>query len=88
MDEAGEAKVSAVLAKLSPEDRQLAESQRFCAVMSRERLGRMGTPIKLDIKGQAVFVCCKGCKPKALKNPDVTLAKVAEMKSHNQAAQP
>ena len=83
-----EAKISAVLVKLSPEDRQLAESQKFCAVMNHERLGGMGAPLKLDIKGQPVFVCCKGCKTKALKNPDETLEKVAAMKTNNGAVHP
>lgn len=86
-DPALETKVSTGLAKLSSEDRALAEAQKFCAVMSRERLGGMGVPLKLDIKGQTVFVCCKGCRTKALKHPDETLAKVAEMKSKNAASQ-
>lgn len=85
-DEAVEAKVSSILGKLSPEDRQLAESQRFCAVMNHQRLGGMGAPLKLDIKGQPVFLCCKGCRAKALKKPDETLAKAAELKTMNPAA--
>ena len=86
-DSAAEAEIEATLSKLSPEDQALAKSQKFCAVMSDERLGTMGAPLKLDIKGQAVFVCCKGCSKKALNNPDETLAKVAAMKSAN-ATQP
>ena len=83
-DEVKEKKISTAMAKLSSEDRQLAESQKYCAVMSRERLGAMGQPIKLEIKGESVFVCCSGCKAKALKNPDDTLAKVAALKAGNQ----
>lgn len=86
VDEGVEAKVSSVLGKLSPEDRQLAESQRFCAVMNHQRLGGMGAPLKLDIKGQPVFLCCKGCRAKALKKPEETLAKAAELKTKNTAA--
>ena len=74
--------------KLGPEDLQLAKSQKYCAVMAKERLGAMGTPIKLDIKGKPVFVCCKGCEKKALKSPDETLAKVAAMKANNETVQP
>ena len=85
-DEAVEAKVAAELAKLSAEDRQLAETQKFCAVMNRERLGSMGAPIKFEIKGEPVFVCCSGCKTKALKNPDATLAKIEALKSADKAA--
>lgn len=68
------------LAKLSSEDRSLAEAQGYCAV-SEEPLGSMGPPIKLIISDQPVFVCCKGCDKKAKSNPDATLAKVAELKS-------
>lgn len=81
-------KVSATLAKLSPEDRQLAEAQKFCAVMNQNQLGSMGTPLKLEIKGERVFLCCAGCKTKALKNPDKTLAKVAELKAANAQPKP
>ncbi len=85
--EAADPKVSAALAKLSLEDRQIAEVQKFCAVMNQKKLGSMGTPLKLEIKGEPVFLCCTGCKTKALKNPDETLAKVAALKDGNKAAQ-
>ena len=49
-----------------------------------ERLGSMGPPLKLDIDGQPVFVCCAGCKKKALADPKATLAKVAELKAKKQ----
>jgi hypothetical protein len=47
----------------------------------------MGAPLKLDVKGQPVFVCCAGCKSKALKNPDETLATVAKLKAENSGSQ-
>ncbi len=68
-------------AKLSATDLALVEAQEWCVISSEERLGAMGAPIKLDIKGQPVFVCCKGCQPKALREADATLAKVAELKA-------
>ena len=68
------------LAKLSDEDRLSATAQGFCAVTS-EPLGSMGVPLKLSIKDQTIWVCCKGCEKKALANPDQTLAKVAELKA-------
>jgi hypothetical protein len=77
---AEEAALADNLAKLSPEDRKLAEAQRFCAVQDEDRLGSMGTPLKLMIKGQPVFLCCKGCRKQALADPDATLAKVEELK--------
>ncbi len=79
----GESDVALAMAKLSPEDRREVEAQKFCAVMNTSLLGSMGTPLKLDVKGQSVFVCCAGCKSKALKNPDETLATVAKLKAEN-----
>jgi len=35
----------------------------------------MGPPIKVVIEGQPVFLCCGGCKTKALAEPEATLAK-------------
>lgn len=73
--------VAAERAKLDPADRALVEAQEWCVVQTGERLGSMGPPLKLDIKGQPVFVCCKGCKRKAEADPDKTLATVAELKA-------
>jgi hypothetical protein len=33
------------------------------------------------LKGQPVFVCCKGCVEDAQENPDQTLAKAAALKA-------
>ena len=79
----GESDVALAMAELSPEDRKEAEAQKFCAVMNTSLLGSMGAPLKLDVKGQPVFVCCAGCKSKALKNPDETLATVTKLKAEN-----
>lgn len=72
--------VTAERVELSPEDRALVDAQEWCVVSTDERLGSMGPPLKLDINGQVVFVCCKGCKRKAEADPDKTLAKLAELK--------
>ncbi len=69
-----EAKIKAVLAKMSPNDRRIVETQKFCVVLSQSRLGSMGTPIKLEIEDRTVFLCCMGCREKALSNPTTTLA--------------
>jgi hypothetical protein len=82
-DNSADADVAAAMAELSPEDRKEAEAQKFCAVMDTNLLGSMGVPLKLDVNGQAVFVCCAGCKSKALKNADATLATVARLKADN-----
>ena len=71
--------IGAALAKLNAEDRHAAEAQEFCPIMTTKRLGAMGAPIKVVIKGRPVFVCCKGCAKKALANPDKALARVAEL---------
>jgi hypothetical protein len=81
----GAEKVAAERAKLSPEDRALVEAQEWCVIQTDERLGSMGPPIKLDIKGQPVFVCCKGCQKKAESDPDATLAKVEQLKARARA---
>jgi Cu(I)/Ag(I) efflux system membrane fusion protein len=81
-DDAGQAQESSqdpevveALAELSPEDRSLAERQKICPVTG-ELLGSMGAPIKVDVNGKPVFICCEGCKEKLLKKPDEYLAKL------------
>jgi hypothetical protein len=80
-----DAKIKAALAKLSAADRTLAEQQRFCAVLTSSPLGSMGAPIKVMLDGQAVFVCCEGCREEALTDPKATLAKVQELKEASAA---
>lgn len=76
-----DSRVTATLAQLSETDRPLAEAQAFCAVQTHERLGSMGVPLKLDVQGKPVFVCCKGCEKKALSDPQATLARVEQLKA-------
>lgn len=80
-----EVEVAAERAKLDPADRAQVEAQEWCAVSTEGRLGSMGPPYKLDIKGQPVFLCCKGCRRKAEADPDKTLAAVAELKAKKTA---
>ena len=63
------------LAALSPEDAQSARQQHICPV-SGEMLGAMGTPVKVEVKGRVVWLCCAGCKDKLLADPDKYLAKL------------
>ncbi len=76
-----EAVIRAALDKLDPEDRKLAEAQKFCSVHTENRLGSMGEPVKLTLKGQPVFLCCKSCKAKAEREPDKSLANVEALKA-------
>jgi len=66
------------LAKLSDEDRALAEQQKTCPI-GKGALGAMGVPVKLTIKDQSFFICCDHCKASAEKTPDETLEKVAAL---------
>jgi hypothetical protein len=77
--------IDTAIAELSPEDQVAARAQRFCAYADDSLLGSMGAPFKLMINDQAVFLCCEGCKSQALKDPEATLAKVADMKAKVQA---
>jgi Cu(I)/Ag(I) efflux system membrane fusion protein len=70
-------RVAAALASLSPEDRRQAESQEICPV-TEMRLGSMGTPLKVDVRGTPIFICCGGCRQNLLAEPDRYLAKLAE----------
>ncbi|MDB5306816.1 MAG: putative Co/Zn/Cd efflux system rane fusion protein [Gemmataceae bacterium] len=74
-----DAKVTAALAKLAPDDRTLAESQVWCPVQ-RDRLGIMGTPEKLALGGKILFVCCPVCRPTAEADPAEMFTRVEEMK--------
>ena len=63
------------LAKLAPEDAAAAERQHICPV-SGEMLGTMGTPLKVHVKDQDVWICCEGCKDQLITDPDTYLAKL------------
>jgi hypothetical protein len=83
-----EAEARAGLAELPPADRKQAEAQKFCAVQTENLLGSMGVPVKVLVKGQPVFLCCKGCRKKALADPDRTLARVDELRRKNAGKAP
>jgi len=63
------------LAKLTEEDRLLAEKQEICFV-GGEALGSMGTPEKVDVDGTPIFICCKSCEREILNNKEKYLAMV------------
>ena len=67
--------VRAALAGLSPSDRESADRQRVCPV-SGEPLGSMGEPIKLDVEGREVWICCAGCEDALRKDPEQYFAKL------------
>jgi Cu(I)/Ag(I) efflux system membrane fusion protein len=69
------AEIEAALAELTPEDRALAEKQKVCPI-SGDPLGSMGAPIKINVQGHDVFVCCEGCKDPVLQEPENYLEKL------------
>ncbi len=71
-DDAG---VEEVFKQLSPEDRKVAEGQVYCPIL-KTRLGTMGVPVKVVLKGRSVFLCCPLCVNKAKANERRTLDKV------------
>ncbi len=64
--------------KLLPEADQAAALEQKICPSTGENLGSMGMPIKVDAKGQSVFICCEGCKEDVEKNPDAVLAKLGK----------
>ncbi len=83
-----DATLTAALSMLSAEDRKVADSQRFCPVLKTNRLGSMGTPVKLMIDGQPVFLCCEGCRTDAMKDPQQTLKILTESPTHSESGAP
>ena len=77
-----EAEIKTARAKLDPGDLKLADAQNVCPI-SGERLGSMGKPFKLTLKGRPVFLCCKGCTKDAQKEPDKMVEKVKKLKAKN-----
>jgi len=71
-------KMKAALAEFSPEDAASAEKQHICPV-SDEMLGAMGAPIKIDVDGQQVWICCEGCRDPLLEDPAKYLAKLENL---------
>jgi len=79
-----EAAIKAALGTLSEIDREMAETQKFCAVAANSRLGSMGAPVKIEVKdkdgdAQTVWLCCKGCEKQARADEPKTAARGAEL---------
>ena len=75
-----ETKITEALSALSPQDQKLAAAQRFCPVMTYDRLGSMGTPVKMMVGGKPVFLCCEACQDEANADPTKTLKTVDKLK--------
>lgn len=72
------AKIEAAIAKLDPADQELAKKQAVCPVAvangSEGKLGSMGVPVVVEVKGRKVFLCCPGCREELEADPDKFLA--------------
>ncbi|HEX7447603.1 MAG TPA: heavy metal-binding domain-containing protein [Pirellulales bacterium] len=58
------AAIREALAELSPADRLAVERQKTCPVTGLA-LGSMGAPLKVEVGGRTVWICCEGCRKKA-----------------------
>lgn len=59
----------------SAADELLIAKQKLCPVTG-EPLGSMGKPVKVDVAGRTVFICCKACTKPLLASPTEHLAKL------------
>ena len=75
--------VETALGELDDADRKLAIAQKYCPVQPENPLGAMGKPVKVVLKGKAVFLCCEGCLDQARSAPDQTLLKAKELETKN-----
>jgi hypothetical protein len=73
-------KLLVTVAMLDESDRAGIERQQVCPVTGG-KLGAMGTPIKVLVGDQPIYLCCKGCLGKVQKNPDAYFAKAAELRA-------
>lgn len=77
-------KLLVTVAMLDDSDGARIERQKVCAV-SGGKLGSMGSPIKVLVGDQTIYLCCKGCLGKVQANPEAYLQKVAPAGSQARA---
>lgn len=75
VEEAIDPETREALDQLPPDDRALAMQQKICPVADFP-LGGMGVPIKVDVQGTPVFICCEGCRSRLLASPEMYLDKL------------
>lgn len=54
---------------LATNEQAIALRQRTCPV-NGEPLGSMGKPIRVDVSGRSIYVCCEGCVNAVKRNPE------------------
>lgn len=73
MGDSADGSPEAALAALSPEDRAVADAQQICP-LSKQPLGSMGTPVKVEYQGKPVFLCCEHCQESFEADPEKYIA--------------
>ena len=58
-----------------PESEWAAVYKQVNCPVSGQPLGSMGTPIKVTVQGQDVYICCEGCRKALEDNPEKYLTK-------------
>jgi len=64
-----QAEIEEALAGLSEDERQAVLAQAICPVSSHP-LGSMGEPIKVEVDGKDVYICCAGCENPLKEDPE------------------
>lgn len=75
-----ETEIQKALAELPDDDRKLAVAQRICPV-GLSRLGSMGAPVKVNVEGTDVFICCEGCRKELESESEKYLAELEKIKA-------
>jgi Putative zinc-finger len=79
-----ETAIAVNLAKLDPEDRRLALSQKLCAAGGCDsELGAGGPPFRVVVGEKHLFCCCQECERWALAHPKEALAKARQLVQAN-----
>lgn len=73
------AKELAEIKQLPDSEQALAIEQIICPV-TEYKLGSMGIPLKVEVDGEVIFVCCAGCKEDVVSEPAIHIAKIEEYK--------
>jgi Cu(I)/Ag(I) efflux system membrane fusion protein len=63
------------ITRLPEADHAAVLAQRFCPITD-EPLGSMGVPVKVEVQGKVVYVCCAGCVSQVKKAADKVLKKL------------
>jgi hypothetical protein len=81
-----EADIKFNLASLGPEEKRIAEQQKYCPIMDNVRLGEIGRPFKITVNGVTAYVCCENCVQEAQDEPEWALSKILQL-MQNRAAE-